>query len=257
MICERSSAKRSSDKARPASRLRDELDKRLSAYAGSAIAAGVGLLAISNSAYAKVVYTPAHIKIPNNTVGVPLDLNHDGTADFSFANRYYITGIDFFYGLGISPVASANAVWGQGQGNNNLSNRFASNLPAGRTVGANKSYFKGAGTFPTTWLAMVAGVRTSGGGIDSSTRGQFPYARGRYLGLRFVISGKIHYGWARLNVHIPPERGPISAVVTGYAYETIPGKPIVTGKTKGPDVVTVQPGATPPRSLGRLALGKK
>jgi hypothetical protein len=38
--------------------------------------------------------------------------------------------------------------------------------------------------------------------------------------------------------------------LTGYAYETIPNKPIIAGKTKGPDVFTVQPG-----SLGHLARG--
>jgi hypothetical protein len=42
----------------------------------------------------------------------------------------------------------------------------------------------------------------------------------------------------------------ITAVVTGYAYETIPNKPIITGKTKGPDVVTLQPA-----TLGHLATG--
>jgi hypothetical protein len=62
----------------------------------------------------------------------------------------------------------------------------------------------------------------------------------------------------------------ITAVLTGYAYETIPNKPIITGKTKGPDDGSVEqqndpgPGAslispipeTPqPASLGMLALG--
>ena len=39
-------------------------------------------------------------------------------------------------------------------------------------------------------------------------------------------------------------------MLTGYAYETIPNKLIITGKTKGPDVITAQPG-----SLGHLAQG--
>jgi len=44
--------------------------------------------------------------------------------------------------------------------------------------------------------------------------------------------------------------GKITATLTGYAYESVPGKPIITGKTKGPDVATVQPA-----SLGHLAAG--
>jgi hypothetical protein len=41
----------------------------------------------------------------------------------------------------------------------------------------------------------------------------------------------------------------IKGVFTGYAYETVPNKPISTGKTKGPDVVSS------PASLGHLAAG--
>ena len=69
---------------------------------------------------------------------------------------------------------------------------------------------------------------------------------GRYLGLKFVIRGKIHYGWARLSVDWTLGR----AILTGYAYETVPNKPIVTGETKGPDVVV--PGSA---GLGHLAVG--
>jgi hypothetical protein len=54
-------------------------------------------------------------------------------------------------------------------------------------------------------------------------------AQHRYLGLKFVISGQIHYGWARLNV-----ASCCSATLTGYAYETIPNKRILTGDIVGP-----------------------
>jgi len=36
-----------------------------------------------------------------------------------------------------------------------------------------------------------------------------------------------------------------SVYITGYAYETVANKPIVTGQRKGPDVITVQPTSTP------------
>jgi hypothetical protein len=70
----------------------------------------------------------------------------------------------------------------------------------------------------------------------------------RYLGLKLKIAGKTHYGWARLNVQVT--KTAIAATLTGYAYETIPNKPITAGKTDGPDVVTVQPA-----NLGHLARG--
>ena len=79
----------------------------------------------------------------------------------------------------------------------------------------------------------------------------------RYLGLEFIIKGKVHYGWARLNN--PRGSWP---TLTGYAYETIPNKGITMGKTKGPDdavgqasPVSHSTAAAKPASLGMLALG--
>jgi hypothetical protein len=44
----------------------------------------------------------------------------------------------------------------------------------------------------------------------------------------------------------------VSGTLTGYAYETIPNKPIIAGKMKGEDVITFQPD-----TLGDLARGTK
>ena len=78
--------------------------------------------------------------------------------------------------------------------------------------------------------------------------------RNPYLGLKFVIHGKIHYGWARVSVTLGHQRqyDDVSGTLTGYAYETIPNKPIITGMTNGPDVITFRPD-----TLGGLAQGKK
>ena len=77
--------------------------------------------------------------------------------------------------------------------------------------------------------------------------------RNRYLGLKFVIHGKVHYGWARVSVTLGHRRQyeDATGTVTGYAYETIPNKPIVAGKTNGADVIVFQPD-----TLGTLARGK-
>jgi hypothetical protein len=54
--------------------------------------------------------------------------------------------------------------------------------------------------------------------------------RDRYLGVRFLIDGKTHYGWIRLTVTAPSAAGQfMSAMITGYAYETVPNKPISAG----------------------------
>lgn len=74
---------------------------------------------------------------------------------------------------------------------------------------------------------------------------------GKFVGLKFLINGQVHFGWARFNVKIhPAETTGAQAILTGYAYESIPNKPTITGKTTGPQVETM-----PPVALGHLALG--
>jgi hypothetical protein len=86
-----------------------------------------------------------------------------------------------------------------------------------------------------------------------------------YLGLKFIIRGKVHYGWARLNVNAAHG---IAATLTGYAYETIPCKSIKAGQTKeaadnptnndfgpGASLTSPIPDTPQPASLGMLALG--
>jgi hypothetical protein len=79
----------------------------------------------------------------------------------------------------------------------------------------------------------------------------------RYLGLKFVIAGQTHYGWARLTVSA--QRFMVTATLTGYAYETTPGKAIIAGATTGSvDGDSSAPASTPgsePATLGVLALG--
>jgi hypothetical protein len=84
--------------------------------------------------------------------------------------------------------------------------------------------------------------------------------KNRYLGLKFKINGHFHFGWARLTVTIV--KTVLTATLTGYAYETIPNKSIIAGKTRGPDDASVEASnkaltvLTPiPATLGALALG--
>jgi hypothetical protein len=94
---------------------------------------------------------------------------------------------------------------------------------------------------------------TSGGPWKNITRG--------YLGLKFFIQGKAHYGWARLNVTIIPGGGGIYGLLTGYAYETIANKTILAGKTKGDEneidssPADLSNDVPNPLTLGRLARG--
>jgi hypothetical protein len=69
------------------SKLPDLTRKKLEMYSLAAAAAGMSIAALSPSAQAEVVFTPAHQKIGTN--GVILDLNHDGVGDFEILQRNF------------------------------------------------------------------------------------------------------------------------------------------------------------------------
>jgi hypothetical protein len=95
---------------------------------------------------------------------------------------------------------------------------------------------------------------------NPTSRGLWAKHKNGYLGLKFYIRGKVHFGWARL------QRAKLGKdwVLTGYAYETVVRKPIVTGKKKGPAEISSLSQTNPasrsvraaqPATLGMLALG--
>jgi hypothetical protein len=207
-------------------------------YALAASAAGVGVLALAQPAEAKIVYTHIHYVIwPYGAF--PLDLNNDGVPDFILSNSGISTGgrasvcpASGTLGRGCQPNRSPNAVWGTFTKRNVAF--YASALPANFNVGAN-GHFRSRAVFQLyAW------------GCNSSScehQGPWHNVHDRYLGFKFIIDGQIHYGWARLSVqHV--YRG-IYDTLTGYAYETIPGKAIVTGQTHDSAKAT----------LGQLARG--
>jgi hypothetical protein len=227
--------------ARAPSKLSDSVSNHLHMYALAAGAAGVGMLALTLPAEAKIVYTPARVSISQNS-NIPLDLNHDRISDFSFSN-FYAGWTNSGVGALLLKGAQGNGFW--------ASTNSAAALPAGVSIGP-KGPFRGYG-------AMANMFQTFG---SFQSWGPWVGVKRRYLGLKFSIKGKTHFGWARLNMS--NGHGGFSGTITGYAYETIPNKPIITGKTKGPDEigsvvptdpVTVSALTPEPVSLGLLAMG--
>ncbi len=213
--------------------LTPSLERRLSSYALAASAAGVSLLALAHPAEAKIVYTPAHVKIaPHRTI--PLDLNHDRIADFIFVDKYSQWNGNSGGGVLLIRPVQGNEVWATSRGYQ------ASALMAGVSVGP-KGPFSPTGSF-------MAGEFPNIFGTGLYTSGHWTKAKNRYLGLRFTIHRKTHFGWARLNARVTSSG--VYGTLTGYAYETVANKPITAGKTHGKDVITLEPA-----SLGQLAQG--
>lgn len=269
-----------SDTSKNRTALSENLNKKLLSYAAAAGAAGVGILGAVQPAEAEVVYTPANTPILVNHP-LPLDLNNDGLVDFTLSNNYRAaakplscTVCSFFEhaSLKVGPAQSANFIWGTssvGSGHATKARRRKREtktlevpvpLPWGVVVG------KGPGrTFKAEEMVMASTSASYFFGGAYSTRQYGAWGRGRkftgpYLGFKFTVDGQTHYGWARVAVQIkvPLE---ITATLTGYAYETVPNRPIATGFTKGSldeaAGMETQAKSQPsgPATLGQLAHG--
>jgi hypothetical protein len=229
-------------KMRKTVNLSQSLRKKLEMYGLAAGVAGVSAAALGSAAQAEVVYTPLHKEVKRG--GVNLSLANDGVINFTVHYRFF--GYADSDGLLVYSHGS-NRVLGT-----SLRGLFASNLAAGYKVGANGARFSTGAIFssffgPAKLMYNCFGlsVPSCGGPWDKET------ANG-YLGFKFLIKGDVHYGWARLSVTVK-NTDEFHVYLTGYAYETIPNKPIVTGQTCGTDEQSVV-GA--PGTLGRLAAGR-
>lgn len=217
--------------------LSKSLNHRLSEYTLVAAAAGVGALALAQPVEAKIIYTPAHHRFSENGQRYALDLNHDGFGDFwigIFTCSSTCTGKTFYVRAdsGSSHYSSLNGA-----------SIIGSTGDGGGFAPARKKGYRIDGTKIDEDAVLVSDIR----GFYS---GYWFNVRDRYVGLKFWIKGETHYGWARMSVETHRRPFTIKGVLTGYAYETIANKPIIAGKTTGPDVVAGQPA-----SLGHLAHG--
>ena len=62
------------------------LENRLASYVAAAGAAGVGVLAPAQPAEAQLIFTPAHVMLEPRGITYYLDVDHNGTPDFSFTD---------------------------------------------------------------------------------------------------------------------------------------------------------------------------
>jgi hypothetical protein len=249
--------KSSSGYRKTAANLSESVHQQLNMYALAAGAAGVGMLALTPSAQAKIIYTHANVHIGINK-HYNLDLNHDGIVDFTIGNGLNGNGkCSTFADVGVGGKAKRvnGVVAGMGIWRN-----FPSALFQGATIGAVDPFWGGGGA-----MAQYNRYRTSQGVCTNFSFGRWINATDRYLGLKFAIHGKTHYGWARLTVNRSGRS--FVAHLTGYAYENIAGKAIKAGQTQGAaderdeegfgaGTSVMRPIDPPlPAALGMLALG--
>jgi hypothetical protein len=266
-------------------KLSEPIHQQLNMYAIAAGAAGVGALALVPPSEARIVYTPAHVTL-QNTKPFALDLNHDGNIDFYLVqHRQFLGRTHSASNLSVCHELSTALPYCAFSRSSTAPNalnavatviatstieaaalRAGAEIQRGRRFRNKKPVLMGAGEFyqttqgrmSTQWIAPWV---NGGKGIKN-----------HYLGLKFKIKGKFHFGWARLSV--TTRQNSLTATLTGYAYETIPGQGIIAGQTNGTDEIdnsveqskandpghgasltSPTPDAPQPASLGMLALG--
>jgi hypothetical protein len=241
-----SSARRS----RKTFKISDSLNRQLRTYAQAAGAAGVSALALAGASQAKVIYTATN-QVTHTGFPLYIDLNHDGIKDFLLRTTFYEGSSGLEVGLDASGYRNANnVVAGRRFSRSSYFLSGASALPAGARIGPK-------GNFSVRFPFMAEELFNGVGSEDSALGAWAGKGKGidnRYLGLKFVVGGEVHYGWARLSVALGNHRqfDDVSGTLTGYAYETVPGKPIIAGKITGPDVIVLTP-----ETLGGLAVGRE
>jgi hypothetical protein len=244
---------RSPRRSRATSNLSQPVLQQLNMYAVAASAAGVGLLAWAQPAQAKVVYTPAHLPILQNGGPVEFDLNHDGINDFQLSwvytteKRRRPEGF-FQSSMLVAPAQPSNRVR-ISKGKNFIA---AAALKKGENVGG-RSPFQPGNSAMDMWACV--------GGTSGGCGGFWPQKKQAYLGLKFVIRGQTHFGWAHIRMTGTGINGP---TIVGYAYETVPNRRIITGATTGSEDASVEESnatltvpVREPATLGLLAMGAR
>lgn len=219
------------------------LEQKLLSYASAAVAAGVSMMAVVPPSYAEIVYTPANISVPQSAGAIPLDINNDGITDFYFSNNYFIEAVGTFgLRLQVTPAARQNRVGAINSKGYICAQAVASNVEISKTT-------------PFTHRKRLVEMAVSSGSGDTWSQSTYcPWLghRQAFLALRFAISGEIHYAWAQVRVEGFSRRGVNQVTILGYAYETVPNKPIKTGETSGNDD---RSGVPKPATLDLLASG--
>lgn len=175
------------------------------------------MVALAQPTEAKVVYTKTHQTIGINGI-YELDLNHDGIVDFPIQQCCGGGSTSVVANGLFAKEALGNAVEGTISGSGSYRRYFAAALKHGAHIDPKQRFISGG--YNGEVMASVTQCCTTG---SDNYIGRWLNVKNRYLGLRFKIEGRPHYGWARLSVRL--QQLHITATLTGYAYETVPNKP--------------------------------
>jgi hypothetical protein len=219
------------------------LDSHLKLYVLSAGAVGVSLMALAQPAAAEIVYTQVHHILPLSPYAEYFDINGDGVPDLAFWHfTNQPTSNDFYNTIQVD--VGKNEVMDIGV-------YYAKPLADGAIIGASQHF--------RNRLNFMAQSSYVGYCCHRYLHGPWNNVENHYLGVSFKIGAETHYGWIRMSVSDP--HWPLTVLITGYAYETVPNQSLRAGQTSDnadvavPQAKTTQPAVPKSASLGMLAAG--
>ncbi|SDB29789.1 hypothetical protein SAMN03097699_0575 [Flavobacteriaceae bacterium MAR_2010_188] len=143
-----------------------------------------------------------------------LDLNNDLFIDFTLRYR----SDDYWEMVDILEITSTNA----GNGIISISPWYSNPVPldSDREIFNLSGYSNGEAY--ESWGFFTIGDCFGG---DTSCYLDWKDKNDKFLGLRFIVDGKTHFGWARLSLTSPTDW-----VLKDYAFNATPNKPILAGQ---------------------------
>ncbi len=164
-----------------------------------------------------------------------LDLNGDGTDEFSLMGRYLIT-------MDVPPSGAAYECGiSMGTGNQVLRSAVGWDAwlsAAGQAIGPASSLDPVWANTPY-WFGVTGYSEDLRAGTRTGWNGPLGTVGSGYLGVCFALADGDHYGW--IQVRLPIEGGPFpgefTPVVAGWAYETRVNTPILAGAVPEPSAM--------------------
>jgi len=198
-----------------------DLQKRLGKYTAAA-AALVG----ATGANAQIVYTDVNPDFahPGNEVVFGLDLNNDTNFDFVLASLdTTLASGNRIRNTVIAPYGTAAA-----------SNAIAGEAPSGYDY----ALALNSGDMIDNTLNWIAATNTMAYNANSAN----PYNENwngvtdKYLGLKFVVAGNTHYGWARMDVLAVAD----TWTLKDYAFNASPNTGLTAGQMTGVSTMAME-----------------
>jgi hypothetical protein len=251
--------KRGLRQVKPVVGLSEPLSNKLNAYALSAGAAGVAVLACAMPADGTVICKTTSAELAQTT-SVPLSPTGRGVAPFNIAQStnstfrsFTTTGVGtwMWWNRGFFTPNSVGA-------NVLLSNGIPADVASGAEIGPGSQFGKGS-SYGLLFTYGRGRYSAHGGGTKQTHKGNLSLVQDSFVGFQFSQAKQVHYGWARLSVSFVggPNRTHTIIHVLGFGYEDAANTAIAAGSCTGAEQsgAAISSQSSRGSSLGMLALG--